>query len=337
MNEYFTEKHLWPITLLVLVALFLTGCNNAPNQVTPTPTHTQTPLPTATATQTTTPTPAATPTSMPAKGHYSFGTYQVPLGGYSFQMPEDNYSWYAFDVEINFEFATITSEYEDFYGWIEILQRAEGDSLEDEVARYKADILYDNPDVERIDNPYPLWVDDVEGRQQGFYYEGELVDTLIDWIVLDVGHDRFMTIQFVLHDAPFSERSLEDYAQLRDQILDTFYIYDPIYVSSVDCPVSDDPTYGYSADNPIFVGGGNFQAIDWKSDYFNNLLGPDQELVSWTRLRSFTYGDLVLDEFQVTYEGLAEPLTLFVNTGQFAPLSAPVGFICKQPFPQDEP
>ncbi|MBG0787673.1 MAG: hypothetical protein H0S79_21500, partial [Anaerolineaceae bacterium] len=276
-------------------------------------------------------------TAMPAKGYFGFGTYQVPLGGYSFQLPEDNFSWYGFDVEINFESTIITNEKDDFMGWIDILQRGEGDSLEDQVARFRADIIYENPEVEPIDNPYPLWVDDFEGRQQGFYYEGELIDSLIDWIVLDVGHDRFLTIQLVLHDAPFSERSRENYAQLREQILDSFYIYDPIYVSPADCPVSDDPTYGYSVENPIFVGGGNFQSIDWKSDYFHNLLGPNQELVSWDRLRSFTYGDLVLDEYRVSYEGLEEPLTLFVNTGRFAPLSAPMGFTCKQPFPQTEP
>jgi hypothetical protein len=48
-------------------------------------------------------------------------------------------------------------------------------------------------------------------------------------------------------------------------------------------------------------------------------------------------GDTILDIFQLTYEGLAKPITLYVDEYIYESLWAPVGLSCAAPIPLGQP
>lgn len=83
---------------------------------------------------------------------------------------------------------------------------------------------------------------------------------------------------------------------------------------------SDD--YGYSQDNPIKVGTENIN--DGPSNeraYLDLLTGPNGEAISYDRLGSCCefetenspFGGGLLDRYEIEYEGLEEPIVLYLN------------------------
>ena len=94
--------------------------------------------------------------------------------------------------------------------------------------------------------------------------------------------------------------------------------------------VSTDPTYGFEKINPIRPGLG-FES-EWR--YLNALRGPKGEIVHYQRLGhccAFNTdvaerGKGFLDQYELTYDGLAKPLVLYLNMFEEAQLTAPQGF-----------
>lgn len=86
--------------------------------------------------------------------------------------------------------------------------------------------------------------------------------------------------------------------------------------------------YGYSVDKPIACGGG----IDGEMKYLTNLRGPEGQLVNYTRLpdccyfRIYPSGNGYLSRWELNYEGLTQPIVLYINTFVKAPIRAPDGF-----------
>ena len=98
---------------------------------------------------------------------------------------------------------------------------------------------------------------------------------------------------------------------------------------------SDDPSYGYTKENPIMVGGGVFEGAQNQRRFLNALAGPSGEQISYTRLGSCchfktdnsSFGDTgLLDMYAVTYDGLDEQIILFLNMYDSDLLKVPVGF-----------
>jgi hypothetical protein len=52
---------------------------------------------------------------------------------------------------------------------------------------------------------------------------------------------------------------------------------------------------------------------------------------------SIDTGTTILDEYRLSYEGLASPLTIYLDEYSFEPLFAPAGFTCSGPFPVAPP
>ena len=111
---------------------------------------------------------------------------------------------------------------------------------------------------------------------------------------------------------------------------DTADAYFPLDVTA------DDPSYGYSPDNPIRVGGIQ-QGPSRERMYLNALMGPNGEPIEYERIGSccpfstpngFKGGGL-LDAFRVTYEGHASPITLYINFYDESPLRIPDGFTAR--------
>jgi hypothetical protein len=116
------------------------------------------------------------------------------------------------------------------------------------------------------------------------------------------------------------------------ELLDTLTFAE---VQSSACEVSTDPTYGYTKENPIKVGGGAFEGPSREQAYLDNLLGPNGETLSYEREGSIPSGDTILDGYKITGTGIEA--TLYVDEYSFTPPQAPVGFTCAGPFPLSEP
>lgn len=95
--------------------------------------------------------------------------------------------------------------------------------------------------------------------------------------------------------------------------------------------VSTDKKYGYEANhkNSIKVG-----KIENEQGYLKSLRGPNGEQVQFRRLssccefnsKSAVFGKGLLDQYEVYYQGLKEPITLYINGYDYENPMAPIGF-----------
>jgi hypothetical protein len=97
---------------------------------------------------------------------------------------------------------------------------------------------------------------------------------------------------------------------------------------------SDDETYGYSAANPVRVGGGRAAGARNQQRYLNALLGPEGQPVTYehrgsccpfkTR-RGLVDNDGQLDMYTLTWRGQKAPVVLYLNMYARADLKALAG------------
>ncbi len=95
-----------------------------------------------------------------------------------------------------------------------------------------------------------------------------------------------------------------------------------------------DSTYGYTQEKAIRVGGGLDRGAANERAYLRTLRGPNGEPVTFVRKGSccrFDHkegpmGTGFLDIYEVTYPGLAKPVTLYLDMYRAGELLIPVGF-----------
>ena len=102
---------------------------------------------------------------------------------------------------------------------------------------------------------------------------------------------------------------------------------------------SKDPKYGYHQDYPInlFYRNTINETIN-QQRYLNALAGPNGELLSFKKLESCCpfptkrseMGAGFLEVYEVTWEGLQQPIRLYLNIYEKGVLMAPIGFSIKQ-------
>ena len=88
--------------------------------------------------------------------------------------------------------------------------------------------------------------------------------------------------------------------------------------------------YGYTEDDPIHVGGG----VNGEMEYLEHLRGPQGQKVRYERRGSCCFfesnespfGSGMLDVYDVSYDGLAQPVTLYLNMYERKEPRAPEGF-----------
>jgi hypothetical protein len=99
--------------------------------------------------------------------------------------------------------------------------------------------------------------------------------------------------------------------------------------------LADDETYGYSADNPILIGGEDLMLGPYLQRLFlNSIAGPDGQPIKYMRVGSCcTFntdrginGVGLLDKYQITWEGQDQPIILYLNMYDTGAVRAPVGF-----------
>jgi hypothetical protein len=105
-------------------------------------------------------------------------------------------------------------------------------------------------------------------------------------------------------------------------------------VTEIISPLVTDPTYGFTEENPIMVGGGlDFGPLreEW---FFDHLVGPDGQPVIYERtgsccsFESEAWPEMggALDMFEVSYQGIDTPVLVYVNMYQCENPQAPQGF-----------
>jgi hypothetical protein len=102
------------------------------------------------------------------------------------------------------------------------------------------------------------------------------------------------------------------------------------------CPVAEHADYGYKREQAIEVGGGAMYVAARERRYLDALRGPAGQVLEYKRTSAIPLhppNSLVfVDAYEVTYEGLEKPVTLYLNAYSFADtLRAPQGFICGTP------
>lgn len=105
--------------------------------------------------------------------------------------------------------------------------------------------------------------------------------------------------------------------------------------------ISNDSTYGYSEKNPIQVGGVDKQSGPLNERRFlNALAGPNGEEVIYYMSGSccpikskndpMGFGQVMLDNYQVTYKGSNDTVSIYINMYDYGTLKAPKGFTIKK-------
>lgn len=115
------------------------------------------------------------------------------------------------------------------------------------------------------------------------------------------------------------------------------------YISSENIPpffetmeVSTDDSYGLSSEKPVKVGE---KSASNQRRYIASLAGPNGEVLSFYRIGSCCAyksengygGTALIDKYSVTYEGLAEPIVLYISFYDLEDLLIPVGFTKRKP------
>jgi hypothetical protein len=102
------------------------------------------------------------------------------------------------------------------------------------------------------------------------------------------------------------------------------------------CRVSDDPTYGATADNPVKVGGGAMYVAARSKQFLHALRGPSGEGLHFKRLGSFEHSDeAMLDVYLIEFAGAARHV--YVDGYRWAEPLAPRGLLCGKPHNLDHP
>ena len=100
------------------------------------------------------------------------------------------------------------------------------------------------------------------------------------------------------------------------------------------CAVSDDPTYGWTRENAVPIGGGAMYVSARERRYLDALRGSEGQAVRYRRIGSVPKApnDLtILDRYEVTYDGLLAPAELYLDAYHYWEPRAPKGLTCGQP------
>ena len=103
--------------------------------------------------------------------------------------------------------------------------------------------------------------------------------------------------------------------------------------------VSSDSKYGYDPDYPVNLGFLPIENADINiKRYFGALSGPNNEKINYLRVESCcpfpsernSMGAGLLDIYEVTWDGLAQPKLIYINLYERGKIMAPKGFGVRQ-------
>lgn len=343
------KKLISVIVTLSFVLLSLAGCLV---EVTPTSAPVETEAPTTEADITTptieptdAPAETAEPTLEPTAAAEEPGTsptqsseasvdemheFTVLQGGYSFEAPYGNYvSIRAGDALVGSSSTPLNviimgkiSKYDLLDAEALFPQMFEG------IFGPSADII--------MTDPVPYTLDGVEGYSVNYDLQSSSLYAIGEGVVLKPSPNRYI---FVLAMAELSgdpELWVNSGEAFFNSIMGSLQVLSAEEIVGYDvCPASEDPTYGFSEENAIRVGGGAVLGPARARAYLENLVTPAGEWAGYERQGSSTFGDTILDLYSV-YIG-DETFELYVDQYSYSAPLAPVGINCKGAFPLAEP
>jgi hypothetical protein len=101
--------------------------------------------------------------------------------------------------------------------------------------------------------------------------------------------------------------------------------------ASAACPAAASAGYGFSPDDPIALGGGEFSGPLRTSAYLQNLRGPQGEAVTFEPRGTLLQAGRPLHVFQITSTGLSAPRLLYLDYERSAEVYVPQGMTCAAP------
>jgi hypothetical protein len=171
----------------------------------------------------------------------------------------------------------------------------------------------------------------VEASLSGTFYPGKVQGSAL---AVPAGHDNiFIALGFGKDEGKNLWEAQGQ--QVYQSIIDSLAFFPPEIVSA--CTVSTDPTYGLTPENPILIGGEVDEGLQREKAFLDNLRGPNGEAVRSYRMVTTNVNGLIVDIYLVTYEGLADPVELFLTSYEYNDPTAPLGFICGNVVPFGEP
>ncbi|MCQ3935642.1 MAG: hypothetical protein DPW18_01215 [Chloroflexi bacterium] len=308
--------------ILALLILLQAGCSSlTPPASSPTPSLT--PLPPPSPTRTFTPAPTATATRVP----------EVDLGDISLLVALDGFTVsvpYPYLHEVQNNVIIISDEERSLTISFAGDAYDASQSLTDVIERYLASLEQRGGNFETSE-PAAISINGVEGISVDV--KGKIGDVPLQGMAVAVSPSA----DFVLFGLATSNLG-SDAAIWETQhraVFEAFLKRIEFVDAGVACPVSSDPTYGYSETNPIQVGGDIFEGPSRAQAYLNHLRGPNGEALTYEREGSFPGNDTILDAYRITGPGIDE--VLYVDQYNFSPPQAPVGFTCSGAFPLSQP
>ena len=197
----------------------------------------------------------------------------------------------------------------------------EGTTVEEGLEGFLVNVATNIEDL-AASEPFSTTVGGVEGLAvdiTGYMY-GDDSEGRIAYVITD--NSQFLVL---FGNAPKGRWQTEGIAVFQ-ALMDSVSLFEPPPMENL-CPVTADPSYGYSKDNPIKVGEGDiFKGPALERAYLDLLRGPDGQLIKYERLGSEGHGDTMLDAYQVTYNGAS--VVLYLDMYHLEPLKIPVGFTC---------
>jgi len=106
---------------------------------------------------------------------------------------------------------------------------------------------------------------------------------------------------------------------------------EPTAVPDAVCVGTDDPTYGYSLDNPVRIGYDPREEGNVSTGCLPWLNGPQGQSLTIELLEEVDVDGRNICKVSVAYEGQIEPDILYFDTNTFEQPKAPVGYTCGSP------
>jgi hypothetical protein len=306
------------ISILALLAMVSLACQSATSLVT-TPTLTP-PPPTVTGTATRTPRPTIVPSHTPTPLAINMdSTRKVISGGFSYA-PLD-----GFDKQNNNHEIYMLSEDEKLSVLLSARAPYPGEHLNTTLKYY----------MEWAAEEYQ---DFVESDREDFTHEG--ADGVSKYFTGKEGGKPFQARIAYLRPGKgkmllilvyaYGENAWEDFGEEAYQkTLEKITFFEIAPWS--DCPVSSKPSYGYSKENPIKLGGELLSGPELEEEYLSALIGTHGEVVFYYRIGSVNQGELILDEYEIRFGGQIKKI--YIDIYNYEPPKAPAGLTCSGPFP----
>jgi hypothetical protein len=151
-------------------------------------------------------------------------------------------------------------------------------------------------------------------------------------VIFELKDDQFIFIFGISYAVDKDEKNPWDGegSQVFQDVLDSIEFLPGGQTAPGSCPISSDPTYGYSKENPIRVGGGTFDGPAREREYLDNLVGEKGEATAYDRLWSLSLGDSILDEYEL-FVG-EKKIILYIDEYSFSTPQAPANLSCLSEF-----